>query len=950
MDIIKRLKICGPNGGEAGVLISDQGETYPLFMDTLVSKKFFNVMIENGYTLIGLPYEFEKDGVSIMDLPCEEFHPDDIVLSDMYNNMGVAMSINDLKPYLKPKKSLLDMPATEYSILTREEFLKYLEGIEVYNLPEDYLPINYFVSPAARFSLNEYLDPANSRYVNIIESRRRMSLAKFDKLYKFLTDKGLIKGSTAQDVLDAYFAWGIDGLNLELISRSRKRNHFILTPHAATQNTTPAIRTVNGLIDGRGSILPPLDKRDIVWNLPSRDPSYIDALTKGLAPDDTTVVTLQCNMDEEVTTLCSTSIDVNYSSKVLMIAGVSSPTISVQDPSDPENYMNLDYALPNKRQLLTDKLTIAAVAKELQKHRVVDYKISSWELLQLSGFGPEEAVMHIANITGLSEPQDVKQLCVSLGAIHQYFETGSTLGVVLPNMSVVSNPDDAQDLDEMIENIIDGTINIDNLDAAKRLLLHLNVQELADKLECAHTVLGIPIKEICENVKALTPEDKVLTFTNGIVKLTLNVGRIDPIREAVKKDLLQYEIASADTCANIFFVTRVATETGDEANRHVGFDSYCLVRDDVAPVIGKLRAEMEDLINTKIESASKRDNLLKNLYVIVLRQLMDILMKGTIPYPSIFGIPTKNADPADVRLLRNKALRRIESTVGYGIGSYTYDARTFKSYNYCVNAYITPFYVIPRSGCEIPENEFNAVWPYGCDVPATPDYESNRRMFARLVDDNVLPRDFGCWNFNYAGHGVISDLADIKSQISLTTYRKYSNDMINSYPKDKEFKGIPHIVEYTYPGLTKFKLGCNDPDATVEDLMFENRATLEIPREGKPVYHISRHRTITFEDLAHVLSPVPVSNEDPDQYLRRFSGFSAEAFMFCPDILNKMPDTSKPRVAVYSGSEEVFLPQEGTAVNFRRIHEFMNNYAITNPYGRLYLILANDGSIWEARV
>ena len=53
---------------------------------------------------------------------------------------------------------------------------------------------------------------------------------------------------------------------------------------------------------------------------------------------------------------------------------------------------------------------------------------------------------------------------------------------------------------------------------------------------------------------------------------------------------------------------------------------------------------------------------------------------------------------------------------------------------------------------------------------------------------------------------------------------------------------------------------------------------------------------------------------------------------------------------IISGSEEVFLPQEGTAVNFRRIHEFMNNYAITNPYGRLYLILANDGSIWEARV
>lgn len=208
--LLKKRLIVDGGAEPTAVLINDEGEEYPVFLESLHNTVILPELMKSGYTLTSLPYGFVKDGVSFDKLPVETYTPTDVETELMYNSIGVKMNYDDIKAYISVSDAVgLPTPPTEYTIHTREELISYLSATAVATLDDDFLPLNYFVAPDARFDIKEYLHSDNHKWVELITKRREMTLVKFHKLVAWLREKGLIGANyTAIDVLDAYFSWG----------------------------------------------------------------------------------------------------------------------------------------------------------------------------------------------------------------------------------------------------------------------------------------------------------------------------------------------------------------------------------------------------------------------------------------------------------------------------------------------------------------------------------------------------------------------------------------------------------------------------------------------------------------------------------------------------------------------------------------------------------------------
>lgn len=931
MDIIKRLKIKSPMGTDDGVLIDDGGITYPLFREALVSIKFFPVMIENGYVLTELPCTFEKNGVSIDDLPVEEYTPDGVTTTDMYNNIGTRVPMDTLKKHLKPKKTMMAMPPTNYTITTREEFLKYLDGVASYTLPEDFLPINYFVAPAARFDLNEYLSPSTAVYRNTMEKRRTMTLHKFDKLFKWLKQFGLTDSASAMDVLDAYFAWGIDGLNIEYINRTRRSTKFLLTANPNHRNEFPVSTTTIGFVDGRGSILPPLDKRDIVWSLPTKDPSYVQSITSGLDIDQTIVTKLTCSSEEDLTTLSAVGIDFIYSKRIIVYGSYSVSTLAVTDPADSNRTLPLDSALPSRRGELYTELALRAMAKLVADNRILNYDSSSYKVLQCAGLTPAKAIEYIALQAGLTNTE------------RSNTEDNGDLNVVITE-DIISKYFNGEDIDAeaeaYIEQVMEGYVNIDDIASAKEMQSRVNIQSIYEELYAVYYVFGVSLEDMYRQIVEGTNATSI-RFTNGTLKHDISMTKVDLVRKAALRDLRNYDVASANRCRLVTYVTQIAREVGpDNSRRHVGFEMLIANVDICESVLSSLRREVTDLIEMNVLDARRKEELMRFINTIVYRQMFEIVLNGTVSYPAELQKPKRNATAFEAQFCRQHVDTRIESNAAYCLVNFDTVTNGFSTCCYCVNAYITPYYVVPKQGFNIHEASFWALWKNLRD--------SNPTMYARMTAAGVIPEGFQAWTLRYMQGALRSrNLDEYDLNDSLLKYSTDSIPYVNNYPKDKEFLPCLNPIEKDYPLL----IAPDDLD-DYTDITEWYLSTAEdcTPREGAPIVRLGLHNMRTFNDYKDIITPQLVDVVDPDQFLRPFRGFTAEAFVYCSNILSKHPDESKKRVMIYNYSESIYLPEENRQINFRRIGELLNDYAVVNTYGRNYLILAQDGQLWEARV
>ena len=223
MDIIKNLY---QNNRRVGVLIEDGTERYPIPLEGLFARTIFDELKKSGYTLTNVEqFEFVKNGCKISDLPGanEEWKPSETDEMIFANTTSTYEMIPIAERYtLCENVSVRIAERTgNYAIKTREEFLKYIESIANGCADNDFLPVNYFVAPEARFQLVELMaDPTASRAMNILAERRKFNFARLQRLKNFLAHELGMSVSTPTEIIDGYMEWGFDGLDFGITGKN----------------------------------------------------------------------------------------------------------------------------------------------------------------------------------------------------------------------------------------------------------------------------------------------------------------------------------------------------------------------------------------------------------------------------------------------------------------------------------------------------------------------------------------------------------------------------------------------------------------------------------------------------------------------------------------------------------------------------------------------------------
>lgn len=921
MKIVKRLKTPYSDGVDA-VLLNDEGEEYPVFLESLHNTVVFPLLIESGYVLEKLPYGFIKDGMKFDQIPKEEFNPDEKTEELMYNSIGAKVPLDEIKKHVISSPSSFPIPETNYTIFTREDFITYLEAVAVSNSDDDYMPLNYFVAPDARFTIDEWRNPAYLKYVKTISNRRYMSLSKFRKLVNFLLKINLAPNYTVMDILDAYFAWGIDGLQFSIINRRRESRAFRLVPNRTIN--APMINTTYGLVDGLKNIFVPEHLRDMHWRLSNKDPRYLDTITSGMKPEDTAMVCFNSGAKQDVTTLEGPTYNIRYSPDIVMIQLQTYPTFMIQSPVSTNKYLDLELALPNKEDELYAHCKIEALSKLLYEYRVPRVVVSSYEALKVAGCNPKTVLDYI--VTKYDMSREVKDRTEDTAPKIMDYDIDEYL----------SNPKNmSDDIRSFLNDVVNGVFNIDNIDSGKRLEASVNLESVYREIYVLYYVLGISFQEIYDKIRTITPDMKELVFNNGKLNYRMDVSPMTYSMSGYKRDLMSYDLQNAKDCTFFSYVTLIAREVGDErARRHVGIEFYMVNKKYAAvkEVLDNLRKNYSSRVYSMIPDVTLQTKQMQMIDMFALSRYFEIALKGTITWPQILGGEVTPAMPSTINTCQKYMERKIECTTTYC--SFTARTQTVKSLSfnaYCVNAYITPEYVIPRSDAPIREIPFFAAWfDWRRCQPDT---------WRALVDNNVIPVDFVSWDQRYPNEQFMQrNFLEMDSNDSLMYYYDLANTEISEYPDDKDFISVSHPIEYMFPGL------CDEEDK------FSSVDTLPVPRVGNPVARLGITHDLTRKDYEDKLLP---SSEvvAKDSYIRPFKGFDAAMLMNVDNILEIVPVQTEYSLTVMERSESVYVPDTKEVMNYSRITQLdANKYGIIHVCDRNYMFRSTNGKIWEVKI
>lgn len=939
MEITTRLRTAGATEVNA-VLINDSGEVYPVFLKSLHNTIIFPELINSGYTLTSLPYGFTKDGLKFEQLPVQDYNCTEEETELMYNSIGVPVSDDELKKHLIVDASGVAEPPSKYTIFTREELLRYLDATGVAECDDDYLPLNYFVAPAARFSIEEYKDLANDKYVKLITARRTMSLKKFHKLIEFLKTIGLPANYNVQDILDAYFAWGIDGLKFTTVNRRRESSAFRLSYN--TSAPAPVRDVTYGFVDRSLSQMTPLNRRNVVWK-PTIPPDALDEFVQDIPMGKCKLLKFSTQGRKDVTTLEGDIFNVRYDDEILLMQLRNYTSLRVVAPISAIGYIPLHLALPNNENALYEYLLTNALAGMVADIRKPDVVVSTYDALLVSGCNPETALKYVTTGLGLRKDRALMtggKTTVSASAIEELNADVTDLDIenyLNGNWQALTD-----DVMSVLEAIRSGEIALDGVGRAREMawLVASDNASVANEIDAIHNVFGISLEDIYKTIMSAPQGAKYVTFNYNGVSYDLSIAKDVSEVRAFRDDIQLYDNNNAKDCTFFTYITYAAREVGTEdCDRHVGIEFYFVnkTKKNVQEVIAQLETMFVDKITSEVSDVGVQNALLNFKNHFTMNRYFEVAFKGTITWPKQVGGATESV-PSELRDKARAGLnRRIEMLAAFC--NYTADACSSSNLHFnafCTNAKITPERIIPRAGATIRELPFYTLWY---------DWKNtNPELFAQLVGIGALPADFAAWEGRYVTeHFVQRDFDRLfNDQDSLFAYEAFAKDAVNNYDPYKEFKSVACPLTYLYPGLYQDAEDEYDPYADCE--------TLAAPREGAPVIRLGQFKDITQDDYGKYLHPYK-RVEKPATYIRRFSGFDAETLFLVPDALSRIPELGKNMITVIARLGQIYDGASERQLSYHHIGELVGpDYPVSKITGNLYILRSADGKLWEVRV
>lgn len=945
MEIINRLRI---RGNENAFMVKDADVTYPVFSTSLLAAEIFSQLESSGYKLCNLPFDFRKDGMSIMSLPVIDYTPTPAEEQDMFDIDSMPkMSNEEARSKISAEDvKYVDLPPTNYLYNTREEFIDFLKTVQVAQVEDVPIPINYFVHPNALFTVEEWRSGEYAEYFRVMEERRRMSYTKYVSLRNWLAQFFPNVGAGVGDFLEAYYAWGVDGLNVRFVNKKRRLTYISQKSASSVGSGYQLTYEDIGLVDRYGSVFPPKDIRpeagnwQVAYQSGKEDPQF-RRITSSLKEGELGIASISFMSSEEVLELQSLK-DTFLITPYRIISGeqeLRNFVVTTFDAAPMVVSHRWWSTAGDKRVYEMSRLRAIAYSIVTQRKRVAD--VSSYKALTSVGLDIRGALLYILGKIPRTTEEEID------GVMQEVDDP--TIPTPADVQEYVEGSVDREDLTpeglqrfEFIDSIIKGDVNIDAVAEGDKSDKSIDVRVIYRYLYalyyCRDDVDMDKLHKLSENTNAKVVnvkdaagiESPVLRveMTDGFV-MNLPCPLLNAKIEGYNSDLVKYKVAMADDCTCFCKVTEVAREMGlPECNRHVAVEMK-----SVKLINGNKKTVAQDNLDRIIGEFDAALNLLPGYQRAFLApyrrsscmlEYFRVAEDGYMLLPPELGNKRIDFSPEFIQSVRSTIVDEITSTSLYSYflhfnGQFTH---------FCVNADITPFKVYPRPNAVIPEVSITVLWD---DIVKM----GGSAIYTKLCDEGLLYPGFMAWNYRYHLVRHFRDLTDMPQMFDLCMYKMECERYRGSTKETEEYRHAPHMETLVY--------GYYPSETDHVDL-----GTTQ--RQGIPPLYVSQGTMLT-KSMFPEHGAVVESKQVSEVALKPFSGFDAEDFAMLQDVTQfKFPTAD-------ASDKYIFVEEDGISTEsqdnlpYYTIEQLMGNgYPIERLWGRKYVFRDMYGSLWEVRV
>lgn len=585
-----------------GVRLQDGALSYPIVLEALAKREIFNSLKTSGWNLVGLPLKFSKQGVSIDALPEEAFEAlpfDERADFFSYDETDI-LTDEELAKALPQEKEYIPWRSPIYAhITTRAQFLEFLKSSKNLSfsssIPESYCPLNSFCSPEAMFTPEEYFDPRNAEYVDIIESRRRLNFEAYQELISLFHGLGLPESYTAFDFQKFYFSWGICGINAKKIGEKVEDRVIAFGAKYASDSISyqNAHITKDVFLDSEGNVIPALQPG---WHVQSKQGAT------GLEPNELMCVSAYKTVADRVCVLTCDDLRVTFNDYRLnysLLSTGQAKWLSVVQVRYPLSYNyisvgNYNILSEEGKLHIYNQLITNALSRELVDKLKVSSDASSLKALKAVGFTERAAISYIAHrlskltVTSGSEDgaaidnEESQKLEVVKAGLSDYLSGADDLDETARGSLGIFDNDAAPniaDVEEFVNDVRSGQINIDEILAGQNSDTSASRDLYSQVFAALLNNNLISAKNLVQQVTAFSLGDeyagylRIITDNNHVVKIPVSKGDLQ--FSSYKLDLLNYQERMADEALAWIHVNKVYCEptTGDRA-RHVAVEIY----------------------------------------------------------------------------------------------------------------------------------------------------------------------------------------------------------------------------------------------------------------------------------------------------------------------------------------------------------------------------------------
>jgi len=683
---------------------ADGGDKYPISTQALYNREIFHELINRGYSLVG-PNSFQSpQGVLIEELPTVAFttlteneKKEMFVVDDLLSESEANTFLTQPKKESSEKQAF--KPAEMVLIRSRQDLIDFARETTKYdkNDPKTFLPVNMITDKSALFTVEEIMQDqeCNEVFGRLLE-KCTYSLAAFEHQKKYFRENlEWIETDNYMDYIKFYLSWGIPGVTCTYDKLYVHETQSLLSSLSGMNEPVAISKQISALYTKDGNyVSKPHNNfnpsRKTLAELRKRLPERGVGVVHSYIPATTEILSI-VNDDGFSFMIDGPDILVKYTGYV----SSCHTFLGVYDLNNsrlPKEYWAT--GSDDAKQRFFDRMLLSAVVRDYFRRITVLSNGTTHKALATAGLDLPSAMEYLAyNMSkstserdGDNDEKDKLRHLNMYDTIKHYFRG-----------NIENYFYDESAYEEYISDFISGETVLNSICDGREADNSNNSSSLINELSIVIRDLDLDMKYVIKQFDEIDLENGqnvVELAGKGYVFHVVVIPRDNEIN-GFGLDILRYRAEAYREASNLLYVTKVYTEPADTKTqaKHVAFEAVML---DTRPKIVKevlkqyeavMLAEVLKKMNVLNAQPSHYDRARIMATQVLMSEIASFLQNTNTTGNSLVNISS---------VIRYAQL--VVTTTAQCLAN-THKLGTWRLA--CVNAIITPHWVVPRAETEI---------------------------------------------------------------------------------------------------------------------------------------------------------------------------------------------------------------------------------------------------------